>query len=302
MFFKNVFIFTLTHGFNFTAEQLQDRLAENTFTNCAATEFSRIGWTEALGEKNSTLVHSTKNNLLFCARKEQKILPTSVINDMLNEKVDEKESNSNFTVTNKEKQQLKEDITFELLPKAFSKLTDTHAYIDFENNIIAINASSRNRAEELLALLRKTLGSLPVSSLLPDINAEDTMTAWLTECELPARFEAGTEAEFRGLGLDANSTIKIKNQDLLNDDIKSILNDEKTVTKIGLVWNDSLSFVLNEDLSIKRLKFFGLTEERYDDIDSDSISERQIVDFELMSGELNLFIKDLFSVFNLCVA
>ena len=74
------------------------------------------------------------------------------------------------SVTKKEKEQMKDDIIFELLPRAFNRVTDTHAYISVANNSIVINSSSRGKAEDVLALLRKSLGTLPVTTV-------DTMTA-----------------------------------------------------------------------------------------------------------------------------
>ena len=68
------------------------------------------------------------------------------------------------TPSKKEREQIKEDVIFELLPRAFSRTTVTlHAYINTKENIIVVNTSSRGKAEDVLSLLRKTLGTLPVT-------------------------------------------------------------------------------------------------------------------------------------------
>ena len=50
-----------------------------------------------------------------------------------------------------------------------------------KHNIIVINSSSRSKAEDFLALLRKVLGTLPVTSLSPESAPDEIMTDWLIE-------------------------------------------------------------------------------------------------------------------------
>ena len=52
-----------------------------------------------------------------------------------------------------------------LLPRAFTKNQQTAVWIDTENNLVHVDAASSKRAEDALALLRKSLGSLPVVPL-----------------------------------------------------------------------------------------------------------------------------------------
>ena len=60
-----------------------------------------------------------------------------------------------------------------------------------------------------------------------------------------------------------------------------------------------MSFILNDDLSIKRLRFFDVIQEQNDDIDSDDVLAKLDADFVLMAGELNRLIHDLFNEFSL---
>lgn len=298
MWFNNLFIFAFTRPFTWTQDQLEKHLAEHLFTPCASTEISHFGWTQPLGKHSTGIVHQGNGNLLICARKEEKMLPAPVIKDMIEAKIELLEVEQGRSATKKEKEQFKEDITFELLPRAFSRITDTHAYICPENNIIVVNSSSRGKAEDLLALLRKVLGTLPVTSFDPDIQADETMTDWLSEKSLGSKFTLGMEAEFNGLG-DDGAIAKVKNQDLAGEEVKAHLDADKYVSKIALEWDESLSFVLNDDLSIKRLKFFDVIHEQNDDIDSDDVLAKLDADFVLMAGELNRFIIDLLAEFSL---
>ena len=298
MWFKNLYFFAFTRPFEWSEQDLEKHLAEHPFTPCASTEQSHFGWVNALGKHGNTLVHSVNGNSLLCARKEEKILPAPVVKEQLEAKVAALELEHSRTATKKEKEQFKEDIIFELLPRAFSRVTDTHGYISAKHNIIVINSSSRGKAEDFLALLRKVLGTLPVTSLSPESAPDEVMTDWLIEKNLGEKFELGTEAEFNALG-DDGAVVRVKNQDLDSEEIKAHLDADKYVVKVAMEWDEAMSFILCDDLAVKRLKFYDVLQEQNDDIDSDDVVARLDADFALMAGELNRFIDDLLAEFSL---
>ena len=298
MWFKNLYFFAFTRPFECSEQDLEKHLSEHLFTPCGSTEQSHFGWVNALGKHGDTIVHSVNGNHLLCARKEEKILPAPVIKDQLEAKIAHLEAEQSRNATKKEKEQFKEDIIFELLPRAFSRFSDTHAYINAEHNIVVINSSSRGKAEDFLALLRKALGTLPVTSLSPEKAPDELMTDWLTEHNLGENFQLGMEAEFNALG-DDGAVVRVKNQDLGSDEIKSHLDADKYVVKLALEWDEAMSFILCDDLAIKRLKFFDVLHEQNDDIDKDDVVARIDADFALMAGELNRFIDNLLAEFSL---
>ncbi|WP_077338051.1 recombination-associated protein RdgC [Pseudocolwellia agarivorans] len=297
MWFKNLYFFAFTRPFEWSEQDIEKRLSEHLFTPCASTEQSHFGWVNALGKHGDTIVHGVNNNFLLCARKEEKILPAPVIKDQLEAKIALHEQEHSRSATKKEKEQFKEDIIFELLPRAFSRVTDTHAYVSPEHNIIVINTGSRGKAEDFLALLRKALGTLPVTSVSPEKAPDEVMTDWVAGTELGDNFNLGMEAEFNALG-DDGAVVRVKNQDLASDEIKAHLDADKYVVKVALEWDDAISFILCDDLAIKRLKFFDVLQEQNDDIDSDDIIAKLDADFSLMAGEINRLIDDLLKEFS----
>ena len=124
------------------------------------------------------------------------------------------------------------------------------------------------------------------------------MTDWLNKKSLGGKFTLGMEAEFNALG-DDGAVVRVKNQDLISEEIQTHLDADKYVVKIALEWDESLSFILCEDLAIKRLKFFDVIQEQNDDIDSDDIVAKLDADFALMAGELNRFISELLAEFSM---
>lgn len=302
MFFKNIFVFAFTRPFTTTSIELESSLEEHTFTPLGSTEVRHFGWVSPLGKRGTELSIESDGNVLICARSEEKILPAQYIKECVDEQVEALESNLGRCATKKEREQFKEDVIFNMLPRAFTRVVDTHAYINVENNIIVINSSSRGKAENLLALLRKTLGTLPVTSVDPDIAIDETMTEWLTvdsgEVFIKSNlFSVGMEAHFDSIG-DQSASAVVKNQDLDSSEVKAHLDADKYVTKIALEYDESMSFMLSDDLSIKRIKFFDVITEQNDDIDLDDINGKIMADFTLMAGELNRMIADLHSEFN----
>jgi len=300
MFFKNIFVFAFTRPFTTTELDLNRHMQECTFTPLGSTELRHFGWSESLG-KGSLLTTESNGNVLICARSEEKILPAPVIKDELESWIETFETQYGRSPTKKEREQMKEDVIFELLPRAFNRVTDTHAYINAKENVIVINTSSRGKAEDLLALLRKTLGTLPVTSPSPEICPDETMTEWLTidstERFIKSNlFSLGMEAHFNSLG-DQSASATVKNQDLLGEEVKAHLDADQYVTKIALEYDETMSFMLSDDLSIKRIKFFDVIVEQNDDIDLDDLSAKITADFTLMAGELNRMITDLFAEF-----
>lgn len=301
MFFKNIFVFAFTRPFTTTNEELIDALTEHTFMPLGSTEMNRMGWSNSLG-KGSAITTESNGNILFCARKEEKILPAPVIKEMIDERVELLEAEQSRTATKKEREQFKEDIIFELLPRAFSRTTDIHAYINTTENIIVVNAASRGKAEDILALLRKTLGTLPVTSISPEKAPDEAMTEWLTydgthaNC-LGDNFTVGMEAHFNSLG-DHSASAVVKNQDLSSDEVRAHLDADQYVTKLALEFDDEMSFILCDDLSIKRIKFFDVLAEQNDDIDSDDVHGKLKADFTLMAGTLNQLIYALHCEFD----
>ncbi len=302
MFFKNAYIFAFTQSFNTSELELIAAMHEHSFTPLGSTEMSHYGWTNSLG-KGSDLTTESNGNILICARKEEKILPAPVIKEMVAERVEQLEAEQGRNATKKEREQFKEDIIFELLPRAFNRITDTYGYINAKENIIVIDSSSRGKAEDFLALLRKTLGTLPVTSVSPDFDISERMTNWLIDSDradglLSEIFSFCTSASLKGLGDDAEETI-IKNQYLFSAEVKAHLDAEQYVTKLALDFNHSITFMLHDDLSIKRIKFADVISEQNDDYDSGDAQGKLIADFALMAGELNLMINSLYSEFSI---
>lgn len=286
--FKNAMIYRLTKSLDWSEKPLSDALENNQYHPCNQSEMSKFGWSTPL--KGSELLYFTVGKqILLLAQKEEKILPAHVIKRELDARVEKLEEAENRKLKKVEKQTLKDDVVATLLPRAFSKYQQTALWIDAENNLIYVDAASAKRAEDALALLRKSLGSLPVVPLTFANEPSLVMQEWVAKESIPQWLVSLEEAELR----DANNgVIRCKQQALDSDEILSLVNS-KYVTKLALEWEEHLSFVLNEDCSLKRLKFADHIREKNDDILKEDYAQRFDADFVLMTGILSKLTENL---------
>ncbi len=296
MWFKNLVLYRFSQETELTAEQLEENLSEQPFRPCGKTELASYGWVSPV-PNGETLVHASGSFLTLAARKEERILPASVIKDAVNEKVGAIEAEQGRKVFRKEKDQIKDEVTLDLLPRAFTRSHRTHAYIDTQNNWLIVDASSFRKAEELTSTLRSTLGSLPVVPPALQQSPASTMTLWLEQnaASLPSSFVLGDECELKDLGEDGG-VIRCKKQDILAEEITNHLSTGMQVSKVALHWNEALSCIVGDDFLIRRLKFTDTLQEQSEALNAEDEASRFDADFTLMAGTLANFLKELVDV------
>ncbi len=296
MWFKNLQLYRFTKPFEYNAETLEASLQTKTSRLCGPHEEMSQGWSSPLGRKGEMLVHAANGFLMICATKEEKILPASVIREHVDERVDKIEETQARKVRKKERDNIRDDVMTELLPRALSRTLHTYAYIDPKEGLLVVDCASTKKAEEFTALLRKTLGSLPVVVPTTNESPHVIMTEWLTKSNHPPEFGIEDECELRAADTEG-SLVRCKRQDLGSPEIKQHLKAGKLVSKLSLNWRDRLTFVLDEHFAIKRVRFLDIVQEQVDDVERDDAAARFDVDFSIMTLELSLFIKQLFDAF-----
>ncbi|MDI9245155.1 recombination-associated protein RdgC [Marinobacter sp. CHS3-4] len=293
MWFRNARVFRFSKPFDITAETLEEKLAQDAFKPCGPQETTRQGWVPPMGKHSDLLVHSAGGYHLIALRKEDKLLPASVIKEMVDEKAEAIEAEQHRKVRKKEKDEIKEEVTLELLPRAFSKNRRCYAYLAPADGVLVVDAGSAKQAEDLASALRKSLGSLPVRPPAVEQSPAFTFTGWLNESiDLPAAIELGSECELKDPSEDGG-VVRCKGLDLQGEEIRTHLEAGMQVTKLSLTWDDNASFVLDEELGIKRLKFGETLQEKLDDVDSDDAAARFDAAFSLMTLELSRMIPGL---------
>ncbi|WP_340615327.1 recombination-associated protein RdgC [Xenorhabdus entomophaga] len=291
LWFKNLMIYRLNREISLSADELEKQLSPLAFTPCGSQDMMKTGWVSPMGSHSEALTHASGNQILICARKEEKMLPSPVIKQELQAKITRLEGEQHRKLKKTEKDSLKDEVIHTLLPRAFSRFNQTYIWIDTVNNLIIVDAASAKRAEDNLALLRKTLGSLPVVPLTFTDPIELTLTEWVRSGNLPTGYALMDEAELKAI-LEEGGVIRCKKQELVSDEIATHIESGKYVTKLALDWEERVQFMLSDDGSFKRIKFSETLREQNDDIDREDVVQRFDADFTLMAGELSALIKN----------
>lgn len=295
MWFKNLLVYRFTRPFSTSLEELNEKLSAAAFRPCGSQEQSSYGWSKPLGDAGSEYLHAANGYVMLCARQQEKVLPAAVVNEVLDEKVREIQDRDGRKPGRKERSDLKDEITFDLLPRAFSRSRKLFAYIDIEAGLLCVDSASHKKAEDLLALLRETLGSLPVIPLKAKNTAQHSLTQWVSGAA-PAGFEVGGECELRD-SADETAVIRAKNQDLSSEQIQGHLKSGMFVSKLAMSWAGGIDFLVDDQLVLKRLAFGDLIRERADDIHADTVAEQFDADFSIMTGEFAKFIPAVLDAF-----
>lgn len=299
MWFKNLKVYSITEALEIDTETLQQQLTELAFRHCGKQELATMGWVAPL-EGGAEMFHTTNGNFWLTLKKQERLLPSSVINAELDEKVAQIEQETGSPVGKKAKQDLKQEIVHRLLPQAFTKNSFTHGMLCPKDNLVIVDASADGKAETFLAMLRKAMGSLPVVPL-GRTSVSNELTHWLSDNATPSNIELLDEAELKENSEEAG-IIRCKNTDLTSEEILNHIESGKFVQKVSVKWEDTLTAILQEDLSVKRLKFTDVLREQNDDIPKDQKAARLDADFALMSGELIRFVEFLTETFQIDAA
>jgi recombination associated protein RdgC len=284
MWFSNAHIYQFTKPFETSAKELETQLNDFLFRPCGSQDQQKQGWVTAIPD-TTNLVHLAGNNALICLKTEEKILPSSVVKDELEEKVQLLEAERGQKVGKKEKQTIKEEVIQQLLPKAFKRSSRLYAFIDYQSQRIIVNSSSANKSENLLAFLRQSIGSLPILPFKPETDLVAIMTDWVKKAQLPTDFEFASDIELKALD-EEGATAKLKNHDVTEDEVQLHITNGKFVHKLGLVWQEKVKFNLTEDGALKQVKFLDVVKEQNEDVGNDDKIAKFDADFALMAGEL----------------
>ena len=254
LWFKNLMVYRLSREVALNADEMEKQLSAFAFTPCGSQDMAKTGWVSPMGSHSDALTHAVNGQIVICARKEEKILPSPVIKQELQAKIERLEAEQHRKLKKTEKDALKDEVLHSLLPRAFSRFNQTFMWIDTVNDLIMVDAASAKRAEDTLALLRKSLGSLPVVPLTMESPIELTLTEWVRSGEMPAGFAIQDEAELKAI-LEEGGVIRCKKQNLISDEIAVHIEAGKLVTKLAVDWQERIQLMLSDDGSLKRLKF-----------------------------------------------
>ncbi len=283
MFFRNLTLFRFSPSLDLSA--LEERMDDFRLKPVGVLEMSSRGFVSPFGRDEEALTHRVGAGIWLTVGGEDKILPGAVINEVVAQKAAEIEEREGRRLGGRARKRLKEEVLHELLPRAFVRPVRSNAHIDCKHGFIAIDTSSRKNAEAVVTEIRQALGSFPALPLNAEIAPRSVMTGWLAGEPLPNGLTLGDECELKDPA-DQGAVVRCARHPLDCDEIAKHLEAGKQCSKIALNLDDHLSFVVGDDLVVRKLKFLDGAVESLENTERDSLRAELDARYALMVGEL----------------
>ena len=297
MWFKSASLFRFLDDFTSTPEELEEMLAEHVFNHVNSRQLNSYGWVPPMGEGSDQLVHASSGFMLLKARREERILPASVIKDHMMERIEKLEKTLDRKIRGKEKLDIRDNVVMELTPQAFTKSTYEQILIMPAQGLIVIDNASAKKIDQCTSLLREATGSLPIEPVQTEIGQAGLFTRWLKGTrKLPKELNIGDECVLQDEDNIAG-TVRCNKQDLSSDEIRALSTTGKHVQRIALHVNETISFVLDDEFTFSKIKFLDTAPD--DGSDVADLDARAVFDgnFTLMALEFSKMFPQIIEVF-----
>ncbi len=298
MWFKNIYAFKLNEK-EISESQLTEKLEAQRIQPVGKYDEKSVGWDDILNEEENLVFKVSKSAYILNLKTEEKSVPSSVIGEEVKKRIKEMLSSGEQHPSKKEIKVMKEEIKHDLLNRAFVKPSNIKGYIDFENNLLVVDASSPAKADKFNSFLRDTLGSLDIDLINPENDVSETMGNWLKDKKCARKFEIGENCLLKERSGNAGK-INVSNHDLTATEILSHLDQEKIVDKMDLIWQKRVSFSLNSAFRISKVKFLDIVQEQLKEDLGESDDEYAMLkaEMEIMIGDFAEIVSDLVNAFS----
>lgn len=284
MFFRNLTLFRFPTSLQLDA--FDAGLAECALKPVGPMELSSRGFIPPFGRDATALSHVIDQAHWLALGGEDRLLPGAVVNDLLQKKLAEIEQKEGRRPGGRTRKRIKDELITDLLPRAFVRPSRTDAILDLKNGVVAIDTSSKKTGETVVSEIRRALGSFPALPLNAEVAPRSVLTGWLAGEALPDGLSLGDECELRD-ALDQGAVVKCQRMELeKNDEIDKHLQSGKQVTRLALMLDDHVSFVLGEDLVIRKFKLLDGAVDALESTERDDLEAELDARFALMSAEL----------------
>jgi recombination associated protein RdgC len=260
--FKNIVVYRI--GADWTPPalpELEAELQRLAFQPCGATQELSTGWVSPRGKEHGAMVESVAGQWILQLAVERKAVPAGAVRAELETRCKALEAERGRKPGRKEKSEIKDEIVLGFLPRAFSKRSAHSLWLDLDQRTLVVAAGSMRAAEpavqqlvDAMAELRHPLSLAPLSTTTAPATA---MAEWLTTQQAPAGFTIDRDLELKKPG-EEKSVVRYARHSLELDEIGQHIEEGKLPTQLALTWNDKVSFVLTEQLAIRKIDIRGV--------------------------------------------
>lgn len=292
MWLRQFQVFNISFDFQ---KDLAPHLHEHALAPCPAHARTSFGWKTVSADQYSETIQSFS----FCYfGKEERILPQSVVNHTVETKARELKEARGFPLKRHEKQQLKQDTEFNLLPKAFCVQKHQIILFDQLRQRMFIQSTSQQQLELIISLLHKTIPqAIEITPIAPKDNFIQDWQTWLTEPQsLPHFLQLADKLAL----IDEDNQrkqIKCQGYNWEEDSASNWIKQGLIPSEISLVWREMIQFHLNPKLGFKRVQALPSFKDQIDaqTIEDDEQNE-QLTELLLVGHTYQQLLDDMLTI------
>ena len=288
MWFKNLLVYRVGET-RLKKDDLAEKLKDNALQPCGSFEMLSRGWMAPREEDE--YVYNLERQWLILQGVNQKLLPGTVISQVARERADKLAQKQEHPVGRKQLREIRERVIEELMPKALTRRSTLRGWLDTVNGWFVLDTAAAKKADEFVEALVSADADLGLKRLDTAQSPALAMTNWLSTGHAPANFTIDQDLELKASG-EQQATVRYVNHPLDGREIRDHIASGKTATRLGLTWKNKVSFLLTEQLQIKRVNFVDVLQED-SEAGAEDADEQFAIEFSLMTGELSAMLTDL---------
>lgn len=295
MLLKQLQLFRFEDTNCFVLENLLQKLEQLSFNSCLPSTSYSAGWVSPIDENDMPLAISINGKIILCLQIEEKILPASVVQQELRDKIKEiAEQDQGRKVYKKEKQSLKDEIIMTLLPNAFSKLTRIFAYIDPQNHWLVLGTINAKKTEQFIDIFKKSISDAIAVFELKKIPL--IMTDWIRHKNYPTSFSIEKACVLQD-PKQQSRIIRCQQQDIFANGIQTLIKEGCEIIQIALQWQDHLQFTFSHKFQLQGIRFGEDIIAEAKDMEAETQLQQFTADFFIMSQSLSQLLNELLNIF-----
>jgi recombination associated protein RdgC len=286
--FRNVRFYRLDGTWPESEEALSTSLEQAGFEPCGPLTERSSGWVAIDPDTSDSLARRVNGADLIRLRSQSRVLPAAVINEELELRIEEFRKRMQEAPSPREKRRLKAEARDELMPKAMLKSDRIWGYVDLKEKVLGIDTALDSVAERFLRRMQASLDGINIRPL-QFMKPVDELLSGIFFDDAPRQFSLGRECRMQDLG-DAASKVHWTDFDLSDKSIRDHVANGMRLTHLSIVYDNMMSFVLDENGVLSKLKFIGMDD---DTENHKELLARQDAEFVLITGTLRNLLADL---------
>jgi len=282
---KNAIIYRTPKGWPESAVRMSEAIKHLAFAPCHPSAPESFGFVLPAGHAEG-FAHRIGSQIVLTLQTETKILPKSVVARAVADLAANIEEREGRTIGRKERKELSEVVTADLLPRAFTTLSRISAYLFPDDGRLVIDTASQKKANDFVEILLHIAPDNDIKPFQTNNRPADGMTEWL-QGEAPDSLTIDDECTLVRDD-DENPTVKYLHHSLDGEDIADHLACGKRPTQLAVTCNDRASFVITDKLHIKRFVLHDVVALEIGE--QETMADRFDAEMALHAGEMKIAI------------